>query len=222
MRKLIATLAIVGLSSFAYAQDVSVNGEQKTNAREHAKSRTHQASEQQVPRQSQELRNDFRGRADVNVRDKDRTNTDVNVQGQNKSRTDVNVQDQNRTRTDVNVQDRDRTQDRTRSRTDVNINAQPTYENRTVTTHHEERAENRGGKFFFHDREIHRHPGFDHSDWHFRIGHHDRNWYYEHYQTIIFVDGCWYYEDGGFLWPAYGFDPSCDYPDQFIVFQFNG
>lgn len=218
MRKLIAAVAIVGLSSFAYAQEQPVTGDQHKTNRGHEKARTHEASEAQVPRQSQELRNDFRGRADVNVRDQDRNQTDVNVQGQNRARTDVNVQDQNRTRTDVNVQDR------TRNRTDVNVREQSPNVN--VRQHSEarveQRAENRGGKFFFRDREIHRHPGFDHNDWHFRIGHHDRTWYYTHYQTIIFVDGCWYYEDGGFLWPAYGFDPTCDYPDQFIVFTFNG
>lgn len=195
MRKLIAIIAIVGFSSFAYAQDMSVNGEQKTNTWSN-----------QRPRQARELRHEPQGRADVNVREQDRNRTDVNLNGQNRTRTDINVQDRERKRTDANVREQS-----------PNVNVREHSE-----TQIEQRAENRGGKFFFHDREIHRHPGFDHNDAHFRIGHHDRAWYYSHYSNVIFIDGCWYYEDGGLFWPAYGFDPTCDYPDQFIVFQFNG
>jgi hypothetical protein len=109
---------------------------------------------------------------------------------------------------DVQVQERQR------------VEPQPEYRRDTVTTHTEQRAENRGGKFFFRDRELRRRGDFDRNDWHFRIGRHDRDWYYTRYQTIVWIEGCWYYEDGGFLYPAYGFDPGCSYPDQYIVFTF--
>lgn len=84
-----------------------------------------------------------------------------------------------------------------------------------------ERAEVRGDRRFFHNREIHRHGDRDRSDWHFKIGRHDRAWYYSRYPNVILIDDCWYYEDGGFFYPAYGFDPSCEYPDQYLVFSLN-
>lgn len=85
-----------------------------------------------------------------------------------------------------------------------------------------ERAEQRENRWFFHDKEIHRRQDYDHNDRHFRIGSHDRSWYYSRYRNVILIDGCWYYEDGGMFWPAYGFDPSCQYPSTSIVFSVGG
>lgn len=84
----------------------------------------------------------------------------------------------------------------------------------------EERAESRGGSYFLRGREIHRHSGFAPDDVHFRIGMHDRHWYTMRYSNIVMIDGCWYYEDAGMFWPAYGYDPNCAYPDEHIVFKF--
>jgi hypothetical protein len=50
------------------------------------------------------------------------------------------------------------------------------------------------------------------SDMHFRIGTHDRDWWLRSY-SIVLMDGCHYYlANNGCWYPAYGFDPSCDYP----------
>jgi hypothetical protein len=52
----------------------------------------------------------------------------------------------------------------------------------------------------------------DRNDVHFRIGTHDRDWWLRSY-SIVLMDGCHYYlADNGCWYPAYGFDPSCDYP----------
>lgn len=44
---------------------------------------------------------------------------------------------------------------------------------------------------------------------------HDRQWWINHYRTIIFVTGCgYYYWDAGYWFPAFGYDPryeSYDY-----------
>ena len=50
------------------------------------------------------------------------------------------------------------------------------------------------------------------SDTHFSIGTHPRDWWLRTY-SIVLLDGCHYYlADDGCWYPAYGFDPSCDYP----------
>jgi glucose/arabinose dehydrogenase len=58
------------------------------------------------------------------------------------------------------------------------------------------------------------HRGFrDRSDVHFGIGSHPRDWWLKTY-SIVVMDGCHYYlADNGCWYPAYGFDPSCSYPD---------
>ena len=53
----------------------------------------------------------------------------------------------------------------------------------------------------------------DRSDTHFSIGIHPRDWWLRTY-SIVLMDGCHYYlADNGCWYPAYGFDPSCNYPE---------
>ena len=69
-----------------------------------------------------------------------------------------------------------------------------------------------------HGREMHEslalHRGFrERSDVHFSIGTHPRDWWLRTY-SIVVMDGCHYYlADNGCWYPAYGFDPSCSFPD---------
>jgi len=50
------------------------------------------------------------------------------------------------------------------------------------------------------------------TDTHFAIGTHARDWWLRTY-SIVFIDGCHYFlADNGCWYPAYGFDPSCNYP----------
>ena len=58
------------------------------------------------------------------------------------------------------------------------------------------------------------HRGFrDRSDTHFSIGSHPRDWWLRTY-SIVVMDGCHYYmADNGCWYPAYGFDPSCNFPE---------
>ena len=51
------------------------------------------------------------------------------------------------------------------------------------------------------------------TDVHFNIGIHDRAWWLASY-TIVVMDSCPYYlADDGCWYPAYGFDPSCTFPE---------
>lgn len=106
---------------------------------------------------------------------------------------------------------------REHTRVEGQVNEQPRVTERTNV-----RVENRGGRFFFRDREIHERRDFDRNDVHFRIGYHPRVWWTTHYTNIVEINGCWYYEDGGNFYPAYGYDPDCNYPDQFVIFTFGG
>ena len=52
----------------------------------------------------------------------------------------------------------------------------------------------------------------DQSDVHFQIGTHARDWWLKSY-SVVLMSGCYYYlADDGCWYPAYGFDPSCNYP----------
>jgi hypothetical protein len=42
---------------------------------------------------------------------------------------------------------------------------------------------------------------------------HDRNWWHDHCQTIIFVNTGYYFLDGSYWYPAYGYDPLQAYYD---------
>jgi hypothetical protein len=51
------------------------------------------------------------------------------------------------------------------------------------------------------------------TDAHFSIGTHPRDWWLRTY-SIVLISGCHYYlADDGCWYPAYGFDPSCNFPD---------
>jgi hypothetical protein len=40
---------------------------------------------------------------------------------------------------------------------------------------------------------------------------HDRDWWRQHFRTIVFVLGGYYYWDGGYWYPALGYDPNSSY-----------
>jgi hypothetical protein len=42
---------------------------------------------------------------------------------------------------------------------------------------------------------------------------HDRNWWHDHCDTIVFVTAGYYFLDGSYWYPAYGYDPSQSYYD---------
>jgi len=42
---------------------------------------------------------------------------------------------------------------------------------------------------------------------------HDRNWWHDHCDTIVFVPTGYYFLDGSYWYPAYGYDPSQSYYD---------
>ena len=51
------------------------------------------------------------------------------------------------------------------------------------------------------------------TDVHFGIGTHPRDWWLHSY-SIVLISGCHYYlADDGCWYPAFGFDPSCNFPE---------
>lgn len=44
----------------------------------------------------------------------------------------------------------------------------------------------------------------------YRRQRHDHNWWRQHYRTIVFVRGCYYYLDTSYWYPALGYEPAYD------------
>ena len=44
-----------------------------------------------------------------------------------------------------------------------------------------------------------------------RYERHDGDWWRRHFRTIVFATGGYYYWDGGYWYPAFGFDPNYSY-----------
>ncbi len=107
------------------------------------------------------------------------------------------ISDQARVRSNVTV-NRDRSfRNRTFSgntATNVGVNR-----NRNVTVTNNWRGSRFSGQQYAAFRNYHR-------QWH------DRGWWSSHYNRIIFVGGGWYFWDGGYWYPAWGYDPYAYYP----------
>jgi hypothetical protein len=53
----------------------------------------------------------------------------------------------------------------------------------------------------------------DRTDVHFSVGTHPRDWWLHTY-SIVLISGCHYFlADDGCWYPAFGFDPSCNFPE---------
>ena len=73
-----------------------------------------------------------------------------------------------------------------------------------------EKPKNANGKNWHHKKD---HIGHDEAfrrHWH---EWHDRNWWHDHCDTIVFVTTGYYFLDGSYWYPAYGYDPSQSYYD---------
>jgi hypothetical protein len=55
-----------------------------------------------------------------------------------------------------------------------------------------------------------------HREWH------DRGWWRNHYDRIIFVSGGWYYWNAGYWFPAWGYAPSAYYAYDGPIYGYNG
>jgi putative peptidoglycan binding protein len=49
---------------------------------------------------------------------------------------------------------------------------------------------------------------------------HDRDWWRRHFRTIVFVTGGYYYWDGGYWYPALGYDPNYSYDDDDPIYAY--
>jgi hypothetical protein len=103
-------------------------------------------------------------------------------------------------------------------------NVQPTERERARTNVQEKARSEQGGAVsysttvFRNGRETNEHLALhrnfrERNDVHFSIGTHPRDWWLKTY-VIVLIDGCHYYmADNGCWYPAYGFDPTCNYPE---------
>jgi hypothetical protein len=51
---------------------------------------------------------------------------------------------------------------------------------------------------------------------------HDRGWWRNHYDRIVFVSGGWYYWNAGYWFPAWGYDSYAYYPYDGPIYGYNG
>ena len=144
------------------------------------------------------------------------TRTEENVQPGKSSQ---NIQPTERERTRTNV-DRDVNKDMNRTegakvRSEDKIRGDERHSGARVD---EQSGVSRSTTVFRNGTETHEtlalHRGFrDRTDVHFSVGTHPRDWWLRTY-SIVLMDGCHYYlADNGCWYPAYGFDPSCNFPD---------
>lgn len=148
---------------------------------------------------------------------KEKNKTEENVQP---GKTKENVQKQNvqpteRARTQSNVEKDVNKPEGPKVRSEEKVRGDEKHSGARV----DERGEvSHSTTVFRNGRETHEslalHRGFrDRSDVHFSIGTHPRDWWLRTY-SIVVMDGCHYYlADNGCWYPAYGFDPSCNYTD---------
>ncbi len=94
------------------------------------------------------------------------------------------------------------------------VNQQPHLKNRNPEAGPQparpDRPKNGHGKKWHNTRD---HFGFQDASrrhWH---EWHDRNWWHDHCQTIVFVNTGYYFLDGSYWYPAYGYDPLQTYYD---------
>jgi len=66
------------------------------------------------------------------------------------------------------------------------------------------------GKKWHHKKDHISHDEASRRHWH---EWHDRNWWHDHCNTIVFVTTGYYFLDGSYWYPAYGYDPSQSYYD---------
>jgi putative peptidoglycan binding protein len=109
---------------------------------------------------------------------------------------------------------RERRAFQTNNQTLATVNQQPHLKNRNPEAGPQsakpDRAKNGHGKKWHNKRD---HVGFDEASrrhWH---EWHDRNWWHDHCQTIVFVNTGFYFLDGSYWYPAYGYDPLATYYD---------
>jgi glucose/arabinose dehydrogenase len=143
---------------------------------------------------------------------KAKTNTEENVQP---GETNKSVQPTERERTRTNVKTDVNKPEGTKVRSEERIRGDERHSGARVDA---SANVSHSTTVFRNGRETHEslalHRGFrDRSDVHFSIGTHPRDWWLRTY-SIVVMDGCHYYlADNGCWYPAYGFDPSCNFPD---------
>ena len=143
---------------------------------------------------------------------KAKTTTEQNVQP---TETKPGVQAPERVKTRANVEQNANKPEGARANSEEKIRGDERHSGARVD---EKGSVSHSTTVFRNGREVHEtlalHRGSrDRSDVHFSIGTHPRDWWLRTY-SIVVMDGCHYFlADNGCWYPAYGFDPSCNYPD---------
>jgi hypothetical protein len=145
-----------------------------------------------------------------------KTRTEEKAKANREHTVNQNVQPKERERTRANDQERVNPNEREPARTNDQEKVGPKERERARVNELGEKV-SRSTSVFRIGRETNEHLNLHRSsreqnDAHFRIGFHDRDWWLQSY-SIVFIDGCHYHlADNGCWYPAYGFDPSCDFP----------
>ena len=143
---------------------------------------------------------------------KGKTKTEENVQP---GQTSQSVQPNERERTRTNVEQNTNQPAETRTNREERIRGDERHTGARVD---ERGTMSHSSTVFRNGRETQEHldlhRGFrERSDTHFSIGIHPRDWWLRTY-SIVQMDSCPYYlADNGCWYPAYGFDPGCNYPE---------
>lgn len=142
------------------------------------------------------------------------TKTEENVQPSQTSKQNVQPAERERTRTNVD-RNVNKPEERTRVNGEEKIRGDERHSGARVD---EQSGVSRSTTVFRNGTETHEslalHRGFrDRSDVHFSVGTHPRDWWLRTY-SIVLMDGCHYYlADNGCWYPAYGFDPTCNFQE---------
>jgi hypothetical protein len=143
---------------------------------------------------------------------KAKTKTEENVQP---GQTNKSAQPTERERTRTNVEQNANQPAKTRTNAEEKVRGDERHSGARVDEH---ANVSRSTTVFRNGRETQEHldlhRGFrERTDVHFSIGTHPRDWWLQTY-SIVFIDGCHYFlADNGCWYPAYGFDPSCNFPE---------
>jgi len=154
------------------------------------------------------------------------TTTDENQEQKEKAKTEekAKAKPHKEVKQGQDVQTKERTQTRaegtmTKQREGTEVNSKMHPEKHTGTrTEAESKTTSGGGVTVFRNGKqttehltLHRSTRVK-TDVHFAIGTHPRDWWLRSY-TVVLMGGCYYYlADNGCWYPAYGFEPGCNYP----------
>ncbi len=147
---------------------------------------------------------------------KAKTEENVNVKQEGATKQSAQSNKSERVRTDVDQNQNVNQPTTTRTKSEEKVRGDERHSGARVDS--ESAAVSHSTTVFRNGREVHESLALHRStrertDVHFSIGTHPRDWWLRTY-SIVVMEGCHYFlADNGCWYPAYGFDPACNYPE---------